>query len=125
MSKRIYQQRKVCQLNTCTRRGQNGCMHCTCNGICNTGHDKGQCGDVREGSGAQCRAPSCLHDETCTHSKRAICYECRRHRVSKQRIKTGPVMPDVLPGIGLLGSIKFNEDTNSLKSFWSPNEIKE
>ena len=51
--RRSRYQHKVCSLNICERRGEKGCMHCTCDGSCKLGHSHGQCGDVREGSGLQ------------------------------------------------------------------------
>ena len=140
---RTARQHKVCSLKTCVHRGEYGCMHCTCDGSCNMGHFNGQCGDIREGSQYQCQKAYCAHDITCTHSKRAVCYDCRRHRVSKSKAskkrptqaicnqmahqvprtrtikfeinKGGPL----LPGVRLLGSIAYDEDVRSLKSLWN------
>ena len=138
-------QHKVCSLKVCRRKGALGCMHCTCDGSCKTGHQHGQCGDMREGSGSQCTVRDCSRDGNCTHSRRAVCYNCRRHRASRgsrrSEIKGVPMGKDRsrlrekllwqqefrlttwkqqnrLPGIHLLGSIHYNEDARSLKQVW-------
>ena len=127
-------QHKVCSLVTCPRQGEYGCMHCTCDGSCNLGHTRGQCGSMREGSGPQCNDPTCSHDQSCTHSRRAVCYTCRRHRVSKfvrsskryhnQAIVTHSIHHPrqerlgTLPGIHMLGTIKYNDEFQSLKIQW-------
>ena len=73
--RRASKQHKVCSLKGCLRRGKIGCMHCTCDGSCKFAHDGGQCGNFREGSQNHCRLELCPHDSTCTHSKRAVCYQ--------------------------------------------------
>lgn len=131
-------QHKVCSLSTCPNQGLVGCMHCTCNGSCKLGHKQGQCGDFREGSGSQCKKPDCPHDHTCTHSRRAICYTCRRFRVSssktqKRQRQTHQICNSILkeikksrvfsarrlPGIQYLGSIHYQEESQSLKVLWT------
>ena len=121
--RRASKQHKVCSLKGCLRHGKIGCMHCTCDISCKFAHDGGQCGNFREGSQNHCRKEFCPHDSTCTHSKRALCYQCRRCRITsfkRQEKESARVLfhPPRLPGLELLGSIKYNEDELSLKSIW-------
>ena len=131
---RTKYQHKVCFKFGCPKKSTYGCMHCTCDGRCGLGHESGQCGDYREGSREQCAVEGCTKDERCTHSRRAVCYTCRRHRVSGKRLLVDreqvPKLVKLqksqslnstfqaLPGIGTLGQIGYKEDRCSLKNLW-------
>lgn len=90
-------------------------MHCACDGRCGQ-HERGKCGVRREGSGKSCKISGCPKDDTCKHSTRATCCQCRNMvsshtRGTKAKRGRRPTNAISLPG---RGSVSPNTLTPSL-----------